>query len=155
MNRGVESDSIVSRQKREAPGKVQDILKRKKRSRNHCPIISSIWTIMKRINKDSPPKPCDYFDLIGGTSTGGLIALMLGRFHMDIDECIDKYQQIAASAFQERRSRADIIGRGKDVLKAKGRYQSDALIHEFKSAARMIEGDEDAALSSTDMTCRV
>jgi patatin-like phospholipase/acyl hydrolase len=23
------------------------------------------------INPDSPPKPCDYFDMIGGTSTGG------------------------------------------------------------------------------------
>jgi patatin-like phospholipase/acyl hydrolase len=26
-----------------------------------------------------PLRPCDYFDLIGGTSTGGLIAIMLGR----------------------------------------------------------------------------
>ena len=25
------------------------------------------------------PHPCNYFDLIGGTSTGGLIAIMLGR----------------------------------------------------------------------------
>jgi len=29
-----------------------------------------------------PPKPCDYFELIGGTSTGGLIALMLGLLGM-------------------------------------------------------------------------
>ena len=28
------------------------------------------------------PKPCDYFDLIGGTSTGGLIAIMLGSLGM-------------------------------------------------------------------------
>jgi patatin-like phospholipase/acyl hydrolase len=27
--------------------------------------------LMKKIDPVSPPKPCDFFDLIGGTSTGG------------------------------------------------------------------------------------
>lgn len=30
----------------------------------------------------TPLRPCDVFDLICGTSTGGLIALMLGRLEM-------------------------------------------------------------------------
>ncbi|KAG9553965.1 hypothetical protein KCU79_g11719, partial [Aureobasidium melanogenum] len=29
------------------------------------------------------PKPCDHFDLIAGTGTGGLIAIMLGRLRLD------------------------------------------------------------------------
>ena len=36
-------------------------------------------------NPDAPeisPRPCKFFDLICGTSTGGLIALMLGRLRM-------------------------------------------------------------------------
>ena len=27
--------------------------------------------LMHTINSNNPPKPCDYFDMIGGTSTGG------------------------------------------------------------------------------------
>lgn len=73
--------------------------------------------IMRTINPDSPPKPCEYFDLIGGTSTGGyvykatmwnglglmaalrLIAIMLGRLKMNVDECIDAYLQISGDVF--------------------------------------------------------
>lgn len=29
--------------------------------------------LMKAVNPQSPPKPCDYFDMMGGTSIGGQV----------------------------------------------------------------------------------
>ena len=66
----------------------------------HCPRILSLdgggvrglssllilREIMEEIGRQTKtaetPLPCEYFDLIGGTSTGGLIAIMLGRLGM-------------------------------------------------------------------------
>ncbi|PWW73696.1 FabD/lysophospholipase-like protein [Tuber magnatum] len=45
------------------------------------------------------PRPCDYFDLIGGTGTGGLIALMLGRMRMDVESCKEYYVQLTRYVF--------------------------------------------------------
>lgn len=44
-------------------------------------------------------RPCDYFDLIGGTSTGGLLAIMLGRLQMDIKTCIHTYKTLSTNVF--------------------------------------------------------
>jgi len=38
--------------------------------------------IGRRNDTDPPPLPCQYFDMIGGTGTGGIIAIMLGRLRM-------------------------------------------------------------------------
>ncbi len=48
------------------------------------------------------PRPCDVFDLIVGTSTGGLIAVMLGRLHMTVDECIQQYEVLGSRVFGKR-----------------------------------------------------
>ena len=50
--------------------------------------------LMVTIDPESPPKPCDYFDMIGGTSTGGLIAIMLGRLQMTVNNCISAYRDL-------------------------------------------------------------
>ncbi|KIO25015.1 hypothetical protein M407DRAFT_211325, partial [Tulasnella calospora MUT 4182] len=62
-------------------------------------IISLI--ILDQILREVAPntKPCEWFDLIGGTSTGGLIAIMLGRLRMSIPECIAAYPELAKEVF--------------------------------------------------------
>ena len=50
-------------------------------------IFQRIMQEIQRLKGDTKPGintplPCDYFDLICGTSTGGLIAIMLGRLRM-------------------------------------------------------------------------
>ena len=39
--------------------------------------------------------PCHYFDYVSGTSTGGLIAILLGRLRMSVDETIEEYKRLS------------------------------------------------------------
>ncbi|PSN65406.1 FabD/lysophospholipase-like protein [Corynespora cassiicola Philippines] len=43
--------------------------------------------------------PCHYFDLICGSSTGGLIAIMLSRFRMNIPDCLYEYKTMSSEIF--------------------------------------------------------
>jgi patatin-like phospholipase/acyl hydrolase len=47
--------------------------------------------IGRQTNATDTPLPSQYFDLIGGTSTGGLIALMLGRLGMVVSPEVDLF----------------------------------------------------------------
>lgn len=48
------------------------------------------------------PLPKDYFDLAGGTSSGGLIALMLFRLGMSTTVAIEKFERIVTDIFSPR-----------------------------------------------------
>ncbi|KAJ4303367.1 hypothetical protein N0V90_002260 [Kalmusia sp. IMI 367209] len=54
------------------------------------------------------PKPCDHFDLIGGTGTGGLIAIMLGRLRMDLETCKNVYVRMTKRVFETDKTFAGI-----------------------------------------------
>jgi hypothetical protein len=54
------------------------------------------------------PRPCDHFDLIIGTGTGGLIALMLGRLRLSIDTCKDVYVRMTKRVFETDKTIAGI-----------------------------------------------
>ncbi|KAA8909949.1 acyl transferase/acyl hydrolase/lysophospholipase [Sphaerosporella brunnea] len=49
-------------------------------------------------------RPWEYFDLIAGTSTGGIIAILLGRLCLSIDECIDLYENLGGEIFGKAKS---------------------------------------------------
>ena len=57
---------------------------------------------------DKIPKPCEYFDLIGGTGTGGLIAIMLGRLRMNTRDCMRVYVQMTRKVFETDKTIAGI-----------------------------------------------
>jgi patatin-like phospholipase/acyl hydrolase len=76
---------------------------------------------MEQLDPENPPKPYDCFDLIGGTSTGGLIALMLGRLRMTVDECIEAYLELMPTVFEKTKHRYSVSKR-----KLQGRYDGKA-----------------------------
>ncbi|KAK7687056.1 hypothetical protein QCA50_009556 [Cerrena zonata] len=66
-------------------------------------ILQELESTMLSLTGHSEVKPCDYFDMIAGTSTGGLIAIMLGRLEMSIHQCIGTYRTMSAKIFGKRK----------------------------------------------------
>jgi patatin-like phospholipase/acyl hydrolase len=51
------------------------------------------------VEEKEPFRPCEHFDIIAGTSTGGLIAIMLGTLRMSVDDAIESYLAFAPKIF--------------------------------------------------------
>lgn len=58
--------------------------------------------IQKRKNLDKLPRPADYFELAAGTSTGGIIGIMLFRLRMTTEDAITMYDTIAETVFSPK-----------------------------------------------------
>ncbi|KAF9343942.1 hypothetical protein BGX26_004995 [Mortierella sp. AD094] len=62
--------------------------------------------IMKRIQNrrglSKMPLPADYFELAAGTSTGGIIAIMLFRLRMTAEQAIEQYKSISQEVFRPK-----------------------------------------------------
>ncbi|KAJ7479583.1 FabD/lysophospholipase-like protein, partial [Mycena latifolia] len=53
-----------------------------------------MYQIKNKLKLDTTPAPCEYFELIGGSGTGGIVALMLGRLRMSIADTISAYEKL-------------------------------------------------------------
>jgi hypothetical protein len=74
-------------------------------------------------------KPCDYFDLICGTSSDGIVALMLARLEMSIGEALDAFQKFTTDVFEK--------GEVLDAYLDGGNYELDRL---EEAVGQMLEG---------------
>ena len=57
---------------------------------------------------DGDLSPHDVFNFVGGTSTGGLIALMLGKLGMPVEDCITQYRDLSTKIFGKKHIRGRI-----------------------------------------------
>lgn len=105
--------------------------------------------LMITVNPNSPPKPCEYFEMIGGTSTGGIIAIMLGRLRMTVGECIEAYTALSDKVFEKKGRRFKING------KLQGRFNATELEDAVKQILRSHGLSEDALLKDVDAPCKV
>ncbi|KAE8445384.1 hypothetical protein EG329_013507 [Mollisiaceae sp. DMI_Dod_QoI] len=90
-------------------------------------------------------KPHDIFDLVAGTSTGGLIAVMLGKLGMTVEQCIDAYRRLSATIFGKKHLRARVTG-GLAPAKYSGsklRGLVRGLMHEHRSNEDLSMSEEE------------
>jgi uncharacterized protein len=65
--------------------------------------LKKIETILRERENDPELLLCDYFDLIGGTSTGSIIAAGLS-IGMTVDELKDQYMELGGKIFGDKRN---------------------------------------------------
>lgn len=78
--------------------------------------------------------------MICDTSTGGLIAIMLGRLKMSVEECIDEYRKLSPKIFVKKHHRVDGHGR------TRGRYDSAAFEQGIKEMLEKLGLHQDTLL---------
>ena len=65
--------------------------------------LKQMETILREKENDSGLLLCDYFDLIGGTSTGSIIAACLAT-GMDVDTVVQSYMNLGGKIFGKKRT---------------------------------------------------
>ena len=58
--------------------------------------------VQARLGLDEPCLPADFFELAAGTSTGGIIGIMLFRLRMSAEEACKQYHKIAEQVFSPK-----------------------------------------------------
>ncbi|KAI9773738.1 MAG: hypothetical protein M1839_002009 [Geoglossum umbratile] len=98
-------------------------------------------------------KPCKVFYLIGGTSTGGVIAIMLGWLEMDVDDCISAYTSLIKAVFEEKSSWLPVSWMGKTKAQFDSKRLKSAIEEVIRSkSASTVDLFNDGKVLTADIT---
>lgn len=100
-------------------------------------MLDHLMEILNR-GQDITLLPCDVFDLVCGTSTGGLIAILLGRLGLDCTTAMSVYKELGS----------DLFGGSSDEKMAKKTANANPNIFEeqLASIVEKYTGDRDTLL---------
>ncbi|KAK3684050.1 acyl transferase/acyl hydrolase/lysophospholipase [Podospora appendiculata] len=124
-----------------------------------APISSSFWPCeqpnhVSHIRDQHNPQsytrylPCHYFDFICGTSTGGLITIMLSRLRMPVEDCLEEYKRLAGNVFGKPHLIHKVGVLGAIGLARQTKFKTEKLEQAIKDVLRR-RGER--ALDSSDM----
>lgn len=100
--------------------------------------------IQQRHSLPTAPKPCDLFDLIGGTSTGGLIAILLGRLQLSVPQALEEYRVLSKAIFGPKKA-----------FWKDGKFKASRLERAVDGIVRKYGGAEGSGMLGSSGRCRV
>ena len=99
--------------------------------------------IIDAIMKELPTKkggaslPCQVFDLICGTSVGGLVSILLGRLGLDCQTAINVYEMAVKELFGEKEDAWKIIADGDSLDTSKFDAVVARVVAEYTGSPRV------------------
>ena len=93
-------------------------------------IINAIMKELKARTKKAL-LPCQVFDLICGTSVGGLISILLGRLGLDCETAISIYETMVNKLFGKERDIWNIVADGQHPISSDFEIYVAQMIWEF------------------------
>ncbi|KAH8826430.1 acyl transferase/acyl hydrolase/lysophospholipase, partial [Flagelloscypha sp. PMI_526] len=75
--------------------------------------------LQSALDLETVPLPCDHFDVIGGSGSGGLIAILIGRLHLTVDQAIESFLELHRPLYDQNHStttRSDSFKRSVQTL---------------------------------------
>jgi hypothetical protein len=113
--------------------------------------IGSQNDAVERVPPESELLPCHYFDFFYGTSHGGVLAILLGRLRLRIDEATDHFQKITRAMITRR----DLIASGSPLRRIwkERRHRPENLLNALHETVAK-HSVNTAELGSTDQLFR-